>query len=75
MNDTENTISPLDDAIVEDGIEENATLHELLMRRAAELSAERIVAFYTHLHYTAPSSITRQAELEITIAWVRAGMP
>lgn len=75
MNDTDDTISSLDDAIVEDGIEENATLHELLMRRAAELSAERIVAFCTHLHYTAPPYITREAELQITIAWIRAGMP
>jgi hypothetical protein len=68
----EDLISPLDDAIVEDGIEDT---NELRAWRATEFSAERIEHFYDHLFHITPPEITKQVVIQITIAWVRAGMP
>lgn len=66
MNDTEDTISPLDDAIVEDGIEEEHIT-------SAELSADAVAAFHKQLRYR--MLISEEQALQVTIAWVRAGMP
>lgn len=66
MSDTYDTISLLDDAIVEDGIEEE---------NPAEQAALKAIAFYEALfRYPNPSEVRNNA-VELTIAWVRAGMP